>query len=80
MIKVTIDSGAFSSWGRGSTIEIGPYINFLKEVEGLPFASMNLDVIPGSRRHPAYDPVIIEAAAVKSYGYCPGWLDGSRKT
>lgn len=48
-IKVMLDSGAFSAWTRGETLDLGDYINFLKRYQFDVDTYINLDVIPGKR-------------------------------
>ncbi len=42
-----LDSGAFSVWNKGATIDIDDYINFCKKCPGVTYY-VNLDVIPGA--------------------------------
>lgn len=48
-IKIMLDSGAFSAWTRGETIDLGRYIDFVKRYKSRLDTYVNLDVIPGSR-------------------------------
>jgi hypothetical protein len=47
-IRLFLDSGAFSDWGKGETIKIEDYIKFVHDVKDYCWAYANLDVIPGS--------------------------------
>ncbi len=66
VVNLFMDSGAYSAWTRGSSIDIGEYIEFLQN--RLPYleAYFNLDVIGGERgaRRTAET---LEYAANKSY-------------
>lgn len=43
-----VDSGAFSCWSHGKTIDVQEYIKFVKQVKDYVWKYVNLDVIPGS--------------------------------
>lgn len=62
--KLIVDSGAFSAWTRGSTIDVDAYINWLNERSDYLEAAGQLDVIPGDRRNGATKQQTREAAAV----------------
>lgn len=49
LVKVMLDSGAFSAWTRGVEIELARYIAFIKENAALLDSYINLDSIPGER-------------------------------
>lgn len=55
-ITLLLDSGAFSAWKRNSTVDLKAYTKFIKEHEKRLFASVALDVIPGSPDAPKSDP------------------------
>jgi hypothetical protein len=65
--KILLDSGAYSAWTLGATINLDDYIEFIKRNEHLLDFYINLDVIPGSdgQRHWRSDQ--IEKAAAASY-------------
>lgn len=44
-----LDSGAYSAWSRGAKIDLGEYIEFIRENAKLLDTYVNLDVIPGKR-------------------------------
>ena len=50
-INVIIDSGAFSVWNKGGTIDIDDYLNFCKELPK-EWTFINLDVIPKTGSSP----------------------------
>jgi hypothetical protein len=62
-ITLLLDSGAFSAWKRNSTVDLKEYTKFIEENEDRLFASVALDVIPGSPQAPKADP---EGAAAAS--------------
>ena len=45
-VKLLFDSGAYSAWKKGVTIEVGEYIKFVKDHLHLIDRCVNLDVIP----------------------------------
>ena len=48
--RIFIDSGAYSVWTLGAEVDLGEYITFCKEIQGLakcPVVFVALDVIPG---------------------------------
>lgn len=47
-MNIILDSGMFSAWARGATIDPDRYIEFVKRNEKHLFACVSLDVIPGS--------------------------------
>lgn len=64
--KVVLDSGAFSAWTRGVTVDIDAYAAFIKEHIEYVDHYVNLDVIPGEfGRVPS--PEEVEASASKSW-------------
>jgi hypothetical protein len=78
--KIIADSGAFSAWKQGATIEVDDYIRFIKQNEPLLDCYVNLDVIPGEHGQREWRPEKIAAAAAASYdnlqrmkdaGLCP---------
>lgn len=46
-VKLLLDSGAFSAWNRGTTLDLKDYIRYLKDHEKLIWAYVSMDVIPG---------------------------------
>lgn len=87
--KILIDSGAFSVWNRGKTIDLKEYISYCKEVikiakdEEKEIRVVNLDVIPGKKGETASlnksrnleDKKIIEEAAKQGYENLCCFLD-----
>jgi hypothetical protein len=69
-MKIMLDCGAFSAWGR-QRLPVGPYIEFIKANRHLLHAYVALDVIAGSPSEPATSPKVIERAAAESYD---NWL------
>jgi hypothetical protein len=59
-VTLLLDSGAFTAWKRGASVDLKSYIRFCREHEERLYATVNLDVIPGSPELPKADP---EAAA-----------------
>jgi hypothetical protein len=52
LIKVMLDSGAYSAWRQSGTIAIDDYIRFVRDVEPCVHTYVNLDVIPGALERP----------------------------
>src|SRR5262245_30767441 len=46
-IRLFLDSGAYSAWKKGETIDVRDYIKFVREAEPCLTVYANLDVIPG---------------------------------
>jgi len=46
-VRVLLDSGAFSAWTHGETLDVRDYIRFVKKVHPYLAGYVNLDVIPG---------------------------------
>jgi hypothetical protein len=46
-VSLFLDSGVFSAWNRGESLDIKKYIEFVKETEHLLTCYANMDVIPG---------------------------------
>lgn len=79
--NIIIDSGAFSVWSRGATVDLGEYIEFCQEMihrgkqEGKEIRVVSLDVIPGQQGktdnlHKIRNPTnlaLIEEAAQEGY-------------
>lgn len=65
-IKLMLDSGAFSAWKRGLSIDIDEYIAYIKHNEHLLHTYVNLDVIPGSPGKPITQ-AEVDAAAKASH-------------
>jgi hypothetical protein len=66
LIKVMLDSGAYSAWTHGKTINLRDYIKFIREVEPCLRTYVNLDMIPGSLgRSRTWEDA--EGSAAKSY-------------
>lgn len=66
LVELFMDSGAYSAWTRGTSIELGEYIEFLQERLPLLGEYFNLDVI-GGERGARRTPETLEYAATKSY-------------
>lgn len=47
-MHLILDSGAFSAWNAGASVDIDDYIRFIKENSDAVDAYINLDVIPGA--------------------------------
>lgn len=47
MLSLILDSGAFSAWTRKAEIELGAYVDFIRDLYNAE-VYVNLDVIPGS--------------------------------
>jgi len=67
MIKILLDSGAYSAWTLGIKIKPSKYIEYVKANLHLLELYVSLDVIPGERGRRSADPDRIERAAKKSY-------------
>ena len=65
-IKLMLDSGAFSAWKQGLTINLDEYIAYIKRNEQWLHTYVNLDVIPGAPGRRATQEEM-EAAAKASY-------------
>lgn len=65
-IKMMLDSGAFSAWKRGTTIDVNDYIAYIKKNQHLLYSYVNLDVIPGVPGRKATQ-AEVESAAKASY-------------
>lgn len=46
-VNLLLDSGVFSSWRRGTTIDLDRYIAYLQENQDFLFAYVSMDFIPG---------------------------------
>ena len=66
-ISILLDSGAFSAWRKGISIDLGSYIQFVKRVEHLVTDYVALDCIPGRDGRRGRNPDRIEEAAAQSY-------------
>jgi hypothetical protein len=66
LIKLMLDSGAYSAWTQNQAISIAAYIKFVRECEPYLHTYVNLDVIPGALGRPRtwQD---TETAAAQSY-------------
>jgi hypothetical protein len=65
-VDLMLDSGAFSAWNQGDTIDLKGYIRYLKENYRYLFSYVNLDVLaPGEERYRTHAEV--EKAANQSY-------------
>lgn len=60
--KLMVDSGAFSAWTRGVTIDVDQYIDWLNEYYGYIAAAGQMDVIPGHIKYGATPQQVREAA------------------
>lgn len=47
-VELICDSGAFTAWNKGASINIDKYIQFIKDYEEIITHVVNLDVIPGT--------------------------------
>ena len=66
LVKVMLDSGAFSAWNRGEELDLQEYIDYVHEHKHLIHSYVNMDVIPaglGVTRTKAG----LEEAAARSY-------------
>lgn len=65
-VDLLLDSGAFSAWNQGDTIELKDYIKYLKENWRYLWGYVTLDVLaPGEERHRTHAEV--DKAAKQSY-------------
>jgi hypothetical protein len=48
-ITLMIDSGAFSAWNSGGSVDLKQYISFLKQHGHLLFSYASLDVLPAGK-------------------------------
>jgi hypothetical protein len=48
-IQLLLDSGAFSAWNQGTSIDLNKYIRFLREYEKHLFSYVVLDVLPSGQ-------------------------------
>lgn len=65
--NVLLDSGAFSAWNRGETIDVKDYITFVKANRHLVSNYVCLDTIPGSMGRMDRSQESIESSATASY-------------
>lgn len=65
-IDLMMDSGAFSAWNRGKSIELKEYISYLKDLGELFHSYVVLDVLPSGPEQTRTEKDI-EACAAKSY-------------
>lgn len=61
-VALILDSGAFSAWTRGRTIDLNSYIDFIRANEQYLWSYVNLDMIPGRFEHPRTQKDIIRSA------------------
>jgi hypothetical protein len=66
LIKVMLDSGAYTAWRDGKSIDVNDYIKFIKCCEPFLHSYVNLDVIP-ARPGGARTIEETKASAAKSY-------------
>lgn len=68
LVKLFLDSGAYSAWTKNQPLDIGEYIKFCKANESSIWTAVNMDVIPGEfgRRHD-FSQDEIERSAKQSY-------------
>lgn len=66
-IRIFLDSGAFSAWKHGTTIDIKQYIAYLKRNQKYLDAYVSLDVIPGTKMKIDRSTEAVEASALQSY-------------
>jgi hypothetical protein len=67
VMKILLDSGAYSSWSKGVSIDLAQYIAFVKANKHLLTGYVTLDQIPGHSGCGTADPSRIESAAEQSY-------------
>lgn len=67
LVNFTLDSGAFSAWRLGQTLNLDSYIEFVKNHEDLITDYVCLDVIPGNMGQMDRTQASIELSASKSY-------------
>jgi hypothetical protein len=68
VVDLMLDSGAFTAWSRGATLDIKKYCNFIHQHKHLLFSYVALDEIPGSKADGrAPSPREVAASAAKSY-------------
>jgi hypothetical protein len=48
LVNLMLDSGVFSAWTRGTSLDVGEYIKYVKANERFFWSYVNMDVIPGS--------------------------------
>lgn len=46
-VNLMLDSGIFSAWNHGETLDLQVYIDYVKQHEKFLFSHVNMDVIPG---------------------------------
>jgi len=66
-MKVLLDSGAFSAWTLGGSIDLSDYVAFIKRHRQLLHSYISLDQLPGQNGRRTIDANGIEAAAQCSY-------------
>jgi hypothetical protein len=78
IISLMLDSGAFSAWNRGETLELKDYIAYLKQIERYLFSYVVMDVLPfGKEAERTGD--AIEKAAAQSYRHLQIMKDAGLK-
>src|SRR5215510_8863381 len=65
-INLFLDSGAYSAWTKGQTIDVREYIKFIQAAAPWLSFYVNLDVIPG-RADRVRTVADVEASAAQSY-------------
>jgi hypothetical protein len=65
-IRLFLDSGAYTAWGKGQTINVHDYIKFIRKAEPWISIYASLDVIPGGSDR-ARTTADAEASAAQSY-------------
>lgn len=69
-IKIMLDSGAYSSWARGEEqLDLGQYIDFIKQYQSDVDTYINLDVIPGEKGRTPTTREVDSAAAASFENY-----------
>ena len=65
-IELMLDSGAFSAWMHGESLDLADYISYLKANRDLVALYVNMDVLPG-RPGKKPTPAQVEESAARSY-------------
>lgn len=68
-VRLLCDSGEFSAWRRGTSVDLKRYIGYCKENEKYLFAYANVDKIPGKFGQPRTKKEVDESAKV-GYDNC----------
>lgn len=71
VVKLLLDSGAFSAWSKGEAINLENYLQFILEHRAHIEYCVNLDTIPGKGKGSTRTQLDVEESAQKSYD---NWL------